>query len=96
MTPKSLLRHPNAQSTFDEIGPDTSFRPILPDTTAKIDQVQKVVLCSGKVYYDLFEARKERKLEDKIAIVRVEQICPFPYHLLSEEVKRFSNHQVSY
>ncbi|XP_024937353.1 2-oxoglutarate dehydrogenase, mitochondrial isoform X2 [Cephus cinctus] len=95
MTPKSLLRHPMAVSTFDEIGPNTSFRPIIPDTTPTNPQaIKKVLICTGKMYYDVHAEREERKMDDKIAIVRIEQLCPFPYHLLAEEVSKFTKAKI--
>ena len=90
MTPKSLLRHPMALSSLSEVESGTSFRPIYPDSTAKPDTVKKVLLCSGKVYYDLVAVRQGRKLEEQIAIVRIEQLCPFPFHLVAKEISRFS------
>ena len=85
-----------AQSNFDEIEPDTSFQPIISDTTVKVEEVEKVLLCSGKVYYDIFKERKERKLDNKIAIIRIEQLCPFPYQLMSEAVLKYPKLTVSY
>ncbi|KAL6255348.1 hypothetical protein P5V15_013686 [Pogonomyrmex californicus] len=89
MTPKSLLRHPMAISNFEEMGPGTSFMHVLPDPLVKPGNVKKVLLCTGKVYYDLIIERQERQLEDKIAIIRIEQLCPFPYHLFAEEMMKY-------
>ncbi|OAD56071.1 2-oxoglutarate dehydrogenase, mitochondrial [Eufriesea mexicana] len=94
MTPKSLLRHPMALSSFKEMEPGTFFRPILPDPLVKPGIIQKVLLCSGKIYYDLVSERQGKKLEDKIAIIRIEQYCPFPYHLLAEEMFKYPNAKV--
>lgn len=94
MTPKSLLRHPMAISNFEEVGPGTTFRHVLPDPFVKSGNVKKVLLCTGKVYYDLIVERQERQLEDKIAIIRIEQLCPFPYHLLATEIARFPRAKV--
>jgi 2-oxoglutarate dehydrogenase E1 component len=74
MTPKSLLRHPKAVSSLDELSQGT-FQRVLPDTTTNAAGVKRILLCSGKVYYDLAEHREETKRED-IAIVRVEQLYP--------------------
>ncbi|HXS69847.1 MAG TPA: 2-oxoglutarate dehydrogenase E1 component [Candidatus Polarisedimenticolia bacterium] len=74
MTPKSLLRHPKAVSSMDDLIQGT-FQRVLPDTTASAAAVKRILLCSGKVYYDLAEHREETKRED-IAIVRVEQLYP--------------------
>ncbi|XP_039306938.1 2-oxoglutarate dehydrogenase, mitochondrial isoform X1 [Solenopsis invicta] len=89
MTPKSLLRHPMAISNFEEMGPGTSFRHVLPNHFEKPANVKKVLLCTGKVYYDLIVERQERQLEDKIAIIRIEQLCPFPYHLFAAEMAKY-------
>ncbi|XP_011298114.1 2-oxoglutarate dehydrogenase, mitochondrial isoform X2 [Fopius arisanus] len=94
MTPKSLLRHPMAQSSFDEFETGTAFRPMYPDKTTSPEKIKKVLICSGKVYYDLVAARIEQKLEDQIAIIRIEQICPFPYDLVAREVSRFPNTKI--
>ncbi|XP_012284760.1 2-oxoglutarate dehydrogenase, mitochondrial [Orussus abietinus] len=94
MTPKSLLRHPLAQSSFDEIGPKTFFKPVLADPTAKPETVKKVLFCSGKVYFELLKERKKQGLDDTIAIVRVEQLCPFPYHAIGAEMAKYLNPKV--
>nr|XP_033338446.1 2-oxoglutarate dehydrogenase, mitochondrial-like [Megalopta genalis] len=89
MTPKSLLRHPMALSSFEEIEPGTTFQPVLPDPFVKPGKIQKILLCCGKVFYDLVADRQGKQLEDKIAIIRIEQLCPFPYHRLKEEVSKY-------
>lgn len=73
----------------------TSIKPVLPDQFVKPGDIKKVLLCTGKVFYDLVVERKEKKLEDKIAIIRIEQLCPFPYHLLKEEVAKYPNTKVT-
>ena len=77
MSPKSLLRHKLAVSTLADFT-DGRFEPLLREADP-IDakKVKRVVLCSGKVYYDLLQARRERKLED-VALLRVEELYPFP------------------
>ncbi|MFN7710172.1 MAG: 2-oxoglutarate dehydrogenase E1 component [Holosporales bacterium] len=79
MTPKSLLRHRLAVSNLDEMAFGTTFRPVLPemDKDLKPKQVRRVVLCTGKVYYDLLEARQAEGISD-VALIRVEQLYPFP------------------
>ncbi len=90
MTPKSLLRHKLAVSTLAELS-DGGFQLVIADSTAKsAKKVKRVVLCSGKVYYDLVEAAAERKLTDT-AIVRVEQLYPFPRPEVKAELARFAN-----
>lgn len=77
MTPKSLLRHPEAKSNFDLMLEDTQFLRVIPEegTAAQNPNgVKKLLFCSGKVYYDLKKARTERQLDDKIAIARMEQV----------------------
>jgi 2-oxoglutarate dehydrogenase E1 component len=95
MTPKSLLRHPEVASNLDEMGPGTFFRRTI-DETDKLAadlEVKRVVLCTGKVYYDLRARRRERKLDD-VAIVRVEQLHPFPAKALAESIARYKNADV--
>nr|WP_220481026.1 2-oxoglutarate dehydrogenase E1 component [Lysobacter penaei] len=87
MTPKSLLRHKLAVSTLDELA-DGSFQQLIPDNAADPKKVKRVVVCGGKVYYDLFEQAQKDGLGD-VAIVRVEQLYPFPRELLSAELARF-------
>lgn len=94
MTPKSLLRHPMAISPFSDMESGTSFKPILSDPYVKQGNIQKVLICSGKIYYDLITEREGKQLEDKIAIIRIEQFCPFPYHLLAQEMTKYPNAKV--
>ncbi|XP_070163970.1 2-oxoglutarate dehydrogenase complex component E1 isoform X2 [Polyergus mexicanus] len=94
MTPKSLLRHPEAKSSFDLMLEDTQFLRVIPEegTAAQSpNNVKKLLFCSGKVYYDLKKARAERQLDDKIAIARMEQISPFPYDLVKKEAAKYPN-----
>ncbi|MES9942040.1 MAG: 2-oxoglutarate dehydrogenase E1 component [Candidatus Thiodiazotropha sp. 6PLUC1] len=83
MTPKSLLRHPISKSQLQAFT-EGGLAPVLPEAD-QLDEgrVRRVVLCSGKVYYDLLQARRERGIDD-IAILRVEQLYPFPRQRLSE------------
>jgi 2-oxoglutarate dehydrogenase E1 component len=88
MTPKSLLRHKLAVSTLDELAAG-AFRLVIPDSTAKPGQrVRRIVLCSGKVYYDLVEDAGKRGIND-VAIIRVEQLYPFPRKEVSAEIARY-------
>ena len=79
MTPKSLLRHKMCVSRLDEFTNNTSFHRVLDeaDKSIKNNQVKRVVMCSGKVYYDLLEERDKQGLKD-IKLVRLEQLYPFP------------------
>ncbi len=79
MTPKSLLRHKLAVSSLAEMAEGSGFRTVLPeiDPITEDSAVKRVVLCSGKVYYDLLAERREQKI-DSVAILRLEQLYPFP------------------
>jgi len=90
MTPKSLLRLPAASSSIDDLT-SGGFQPLIEDREiTDPSAVKKVVLCSGKLYYDLVEARK--KSEDRsVAIVRLEQFYPFPLQSIRETLARYSN-----
>jgi 2-oxoglutarate dehydrogenase E1 component len=98
MTPKSLLRHKRAVSRLDELGAGTTFHRILyddavmlPDEKIKLvpdDKIRRVVLCSGKVYYDLYEEREKREIDD-VYLMRVEQLYPVPLKALVQELGRF-------
>ncbi len=98
MTPKSLLRHKRAVSRLDEMGEGTSFHRILyddaqmlPDEKIKLvpdANIKRVILCSGKVYYDLYEEREKRGIDD-IYIMRLEQLYPVPMKALVQELGRF-------
>ncbi len=103
MTPKSLLRHKRAVSRLDELGADTTFHRILHDDAATLpdqpiklvadDKMRRVVLCSGKVYYDLYEEREKREIDD-IYLMRIEQLYPVPLKTLVQELSRFKNAEV--
>ncbi|WP_045727605.1 2-oxoglutarate dehydrogenase E1 component [Xanthomonas sp. GPE 39] len=89
MTPKSLLRHKLAVSSLKELA-DGEFQHLIPDAKAEAKKVKRVIACSGKVYYDLLEDQLKRGQED-VAILRVEQLYPFPRALLAAELKRYGN-----
>jgi len=102
MTPKSLLRHKKAVSTLEEMSTGSSFHRCLWDdaqqgnsdtTLREDDKIRRVVICSGKVYYDLLEARDEQGLDD-VYLLRLEQFYPFPAQSLSSELKRFPQAEV--
>jgi len=98
MTPKSLLRHKRAVSRLSDIGFDTTFHRLLFDDAqmqpndgiklVKDDKIRRVILCSGKIYYDLYEEREKRQIDD-IYLLRVEQLYPFPLKALVTELSRF-------
>jgi 2-oxoglutarate dehydrogenase E1 component len=94
MTPKSLLRHKRAVSKLEAFGSQTSFHRLLRDgeekagTLAEDGKIRRVVLCSGKVYYDLYEEREKRGIND-IYLLRLEQLYPVPLKSLVQELERF-------
>ncbi|KAM3962956.1 oxoglutarate dehydrogenase Nc73EF isoform 2-T3 [Aphomia sociella] len=97
MTPKSLLRHPEAKSSFDDMNEGTTFRRLIPEegpASNNPKNVRKLAFCSGRVYYDLLKERRDRGLEGDIAIARLEQISPFPYDLIKAEVAKYPNAQL--
>ena len=89
MTPKSLLRNKEAVSSLQELAKG-GFQTVIGENTAGIDAkaVRKIVICSGKVYYDLTGARRERELAD-VAILRIEQLYPFPHKALEAELRKY-------
>ncbi|KAA9333242.1 2-oxoglutarate dehydrogenase E1 component [Hymenobacter busanensis] len=87
MSPKSLLRHPLCASPLEEFT-SGSFREVLGDTYAEAKKVKRVLLCSGKVYYDLLEEQTKSERKD-VAIVRLEQLHPFPKKQLDAELKKY-------
>lgn len=88
-TPKSLLRHQKAVSTVDEFV-NGSFQTVIDDIDAKAKDIKSVVLCTGKFYYDLLDAKIERKRSD-VALVRLEQLFPLPAKKIKEVLAKYSN-----
>ena len=102
MSPKSLLRHRLAISHPSDMTGDTSFHRILvdhadlPETDYKLvadDQIKRVVVCTGKVYYDLYEAREDKKIDD-VYLLRVEQLYTCPVKSLINELSRFPQAEI--
>lgn len=105
MTPKSLLRHKKATSGLAELGPDSCFHRLLWDdaeapgvskTDIKLvadDKIRRVVMCTGKVYFDLLEDREKRGIND-VYLMRLEQLYPFPAKALHGELSRFGNAEI--
>ena len=89
ISPKSLLRNPNAVSTLDDLS-DGSFECVIDDELDNKNDVKKIIMCSGKVFYELIEKRNKEKRHD-IAIIRIEQLYPFPYDDLEEILLRYQN-----
>ena len=99
MTPKSLLRHKRCISELSEFSKKSTFHRVLEDDSySKVknlldlkredEKIEKVVMCSGKIYYDLIEARENFK-NDKVTFIRIEQLYPFPVKTLAQILKRF-------
>jgi 2-oxoglutarate dehydrogenase E1 component len=91
MTPKSLLRNKDATSPLSEFT-SGEFRTVIGELKADIDaaKVKRVIACSGKVYYDLVKKREDKKSAD-VAIIRVEQLYPFPHKAFAAELKKYPN-----
>jgi 2-oxoglutarate dehydrogenase E1 component len=98
MTPKSLLRHKRAVSQLEELAGGTTFHRVLYDDAEVLshqeiklvpdERIRRLVLCSGKVYYDLYEERAKHGISD-VYLMRVEQLYPFPHKALVQELGRF-------
>ncbi|HEU4377850.1 MAG TPA: 2-oxoglutarate dehydrogenase E1 component [Hyphomicrobiaceae bacterium] len=103
MTPKSLLRHKRVTSDLSEMGPHSTFHRLLwddaqarPGEKIKLKpdgQIRRVVLCTGKVYYDLYEAREAAGVDD-VYLLRIEQLYPFPAKALVTELSRFAKAEI--
>lgn len=95
MAPKSLLRHKLCVSHLGEMGPETRFRRVLPEQDRLVldKKIRRVVLCSGKLYYDILQGRRDREIKD-VAIVRVEQLYPFPWKGILQQMGRYPNAEV--
>jgi len=95
MTPKSLLRAKEVTSSLAEMGPGSSFHRVIGDTAAIAhdDEVRRVVLCTGKVYFDLATAR-EAIADYRVALIRIEQLYPFPFRTLRQVLRRWRNAEI--
>jgi 2-oxoglutarate dehydrogenase E1 component len=95
MSPKSLLRHKLAVSSLAEMGPGSRFRRVIGETSSLVadDKVKRLILCTGKVYYDLVEERQKLGIND-IAIVRIEQLYPWPKETIACQVARYKNAEI--
>jgi 2-oxoglutarate dehydrogenase E1 component len=103
MTPKSLAASQACVSTLEEMGEESTFHRVLwddaeylPGSTVKLvkdEKIRRVVLCSGKVYYDLLEEREKRGIDD-IYLLRLEQLYPFPTKALVNELMRFKDAEI--
>jgi 2-oxoglutarate dehydrogenase E1 component len=88
MTPKSLLRHPKVVSPIEELA-NGAFQPVIDDITAKADQVERLVMCSGKLYYELL-AKKEELKNTNIALVRLEQLYPLQMDQIEDIFQKYT------
>ncbi|MEI6161158.1 MAG: 2-oxoglutarate dehydrogenase E1 component, partial [Roseococcus sp.] len=95
MTPKSLLRHKLAVSSLAEFGPGSAFHYVIPEVEAIApdEKVKRVVLCTGKVYYDLLQERRDKGVND-VALIRVEQLYPFPAKSLATALAPYKNAEI--
>jgi len=95
MAPKSLLRHKLCVSKLEDMGPGSSFHRVIPEIDELVadDKVKRIILCSGKVYYDLLQKRRDDGIDD-IAIVRIEQLYPWPKASVMKEIARYPNASV--
>ncbi|ETK92624.1 oxoglutarate dehydrogenase (succinyl-transferring), E1 component [Phytophthora nicotianae CJ01A1] len=93
MGPKMLLRLADATSPLSEMGPGTAFQPVISDSTiSDASQVKKVYFCSGKFYYELAKERLARcKNPESIALIRLEELAPFPFEQVADELAKFGN-----
>ncbi len=88
-TPKSLLRHPKCVSSFEEFT-NGGFMEVIDDAFAKAKEVTRIIFCTGKIYYELLE-RKEKDISNEIAIVRIEQLYPFPFIQVRDILAKYKN-----
>ncbi|MFK7970072.1 MAG: 2-oxoglutarate dehydrogenase E1 component, partial [Bacteroidia bacterium] len=91
-SPKKLLRYPKAVNKVEDFGPGTRFQPVIDDAVIKPRSTKRVLLCSGKIYYDLLEKQETEKRKD-VAIVRVEQIYPLPVQELKAIFKKYGTNK---
>jgi len=92
-TPKSLLRHPQCVSSIDDLEKE-KFQTVYDDHDTEVDEVRRVVLCSGKIYYDLL-ARKQKLGVKDIALVRLEQVFPFPEKQITQILEKYNNNMLT-
>jgi len=91
MSPKALLRDRRATSTLKEFGPDTKFQRVISEKSTTLlppNKIKKLIFCSGQVYYALAAEREKRAIKD-VAIIRLEQLSPFPFDLVQQELKLY-------
>lgn len=91
-----MLRHPACKSSFDDLIPGSEFRRLIPDESVSIkaadpSTIKRNIFCTGRAYYDLEKERSTRGLESTVALTRIEQLCPFPFDLVRDEILRYPN-----
>ena len=86
--PKGLLRLTAAQSRLDEMTPGTHFRSVIQEEDIDPGNTNRVIFCSGKLFYELKQKRTEFDRKD-VALIRLEELCPFPHRLIQEEVQKY-------
>jgi len=94
MSPKSGLNHPRARSDLSEMAEGTEFKRIIEDPTCQEnpEKCKRIIFCTGKVYIDIEDERKKRGFDDgSVAVVRIEQIAPFPFDLVKEQLDKYPN-----
>jgi len=95
-SPKQLLRFPLAVSDLTEMGPETFFKTVIGDDSELVNEkVTKLIACSGKVYYDIM-LRRQKLERDDVAIIRLEQLFPFPYNKFQHEVEKYPNAKITW
>lgn len=101
MTPKSLLKHKLAVSNISEFAEGTKFKRVIDDNWDKLvpnDKVRRIVFCTGKVYYDLIKYARDDESDanhiNDVAVVRIEQLSPFPFDRVAENMKKYPNAEV--
>jgi 2-oxoglutarate dehydrogenase E1 component len=90
MSPKSLLRHKLAVSNLSDLDKGSKFVKVIDDNVADAKKTKRVIFCSGKIYYDLFQAREDQKIKN-IAVIRLEQLHPFPEEEIKKILSKYSN-----
>ncbi|XP_032684667.1 probable 2-oxoglutarate dehydrogenase E1 component DHKTD1 homolog, mitochondrial [Odontomachus brunneus] len=91
--PKILLRHPAAVSSLTDLGPQTGFKTVIGDDRVNSDDINKVILVSGKHYYALKDYRESTENKN-VAIIRIESLCPFPIQELLEEIEKYKHARI--
>eukprot|EP01114_Cavostelium_apophysatum_P008298 TRINITY_DN2068_c0_g1_i2.p1 TRINITY_DN2068_c0_g1~~TRINITY_DN2068_c0_g1_i2.p1 ORF type:complete len:950 (+),score=302.99 TRINITY_DN2068_c0_g1_i2:181-3030(+) len=91
MAPKILIRHDKAVSKVADMGPGTHFLPVIGDNNANPEKVERVMICSGKVYYSLVDERQKRGYDNDTAVIRLEELAPFPFAELAKELGKYRN-----